>query len=418
MNIRDSLIGRFIRYTGISSQSDEKAGVIPSSEGQRKLAELLAEELPGLDCTDISIDAHSVLTARLPARLPEGAPAVPKTGWVAHLDTVDAGASPDISPRLIKDYPGGDICQNEKDGLYIRVSEHPELENYIGDDILVSDGTSVLGADNKAAIANIMTALEVLHEDRSRMHGEIYVAFVPDEEIGLLGAKAMNFTKFPVDFAYTIDCCAEGELVYQTFNAASGRLRVKGVTAHPMSAKGVMVNAAQVAVDFVNLLDPEAVMEKTEGLEGFISVGSIRADHGSAEVGFIIRDHDKDKFAVKKESLAAAAQVLRERYPRAEISLEISDTYGNIADCIREDNRKCIDYLYQAMEELEIPVKTIAMRGGTDGSFISTKGILTPNYFTGAHNFHSLAEFLPVSSFEKSCRVTLKLMELIASGKA
>ena len=418
MNLQERLISRFLRYAAISTQSKPESRTVPSTPGQWDLAHLLMKDLAELGVTDISIDDHAVVIGRLQARLPEGHAPVPVVGWVAHMDTVDVSMSPDIHPVIIRNYQGGDICQNEKDGLYIRVSEHPELENYIGDDILVSDGTSVLGADNKAAIANIMTALEVLHEDRSRMHGEIYVAFVPDEEIGLLGAKAMDFTKFPVDFAYTIDCCAEGELVYQTFNAASGRLRVKGVTAHPMSAKGVMVNAVQVAVDFVNLLDPETVMEKTEGLEGFISVGSIRADHGSAEVGFIIRDHDKDKFAVKKESLAAAAQVLKERYPRAEISLEISDTYGNIADCIREDNRKCIDYLYQAMEELEIPVKTIAMRGGTDGSFISTKGILTPNYFTGAHNFHSLAEFLPVSSFEKSCRVTLKLMELIASGEA
>ena len=415
MDIRKSLIARFMRYAAISSQSDAASGVLPSSEGQRRLAELLAEELAGLGCRDIVIDEHSVLTARLPERLPEGAGTVPKAGWAAHLDTVDAGASPDISPVLIPSYAGGDICQNEEKGLYIRTEDHPELERYIGDDILVSDGTSVLGADNKAAIANIMTALEVLHEDRSRAHGEIYIAFVPDEEIGLLGAKAMDYARFPADFAYTIDCCEEGELVYQTFNAAAGVLKIKGVTAHPMSAKGVMVNAAQAAVDFVNLLDPEAVMEKTEGLEGFISVCSIRADHGSAEVGFIIRDHDKEKFAAKKESLKAAAQTLEKRYPRAEFSLSMEDTYGNIADCIREDNRKCIDLLFRAMEDVGVVPKIKAMRGGTDGSFISTKGILTPNYFTGAHNFHSLAEFLPVSAFEKSCLVTLKLMELIAS---
>ncbi len=417
MNIRESLISRFTRYAAISSQSDAGAGRVPSSEGQRKLANLLARELKDLGLTDIYLSEQSVLTARLPENLPEGHPPVPKAGWVAHLDTVDAGANPDIFPVLVVNYSGGDICQNEEKGLVIRAADHPELARYIGEDILVSDGTSVLGADNKAAIANIMTALQYLKEHPEFCHGEIYVAFTPDEEIGLLGAKALELSRFPVDFAYTIDCCEEGELVCETFNAAAGTLRIRGVNAHPMSAKGVMVNAAGVAVDFVSLLDPAATMENTEGREGFISVGSISATHGSAEVGFIIRDHDREKFAQKKALLKTAADFLQAKYPKAEISLEIADTYANIADSIRADNRVCIDYLYAAMEDLGIKPKPLAMRGGTDGSFLSTKGILTPNYFTGAHNFHSLAEFLPVSAFEQSARVTIKLMELISGGK-
>jgi len=413
MNIQERLTARFCRYAAIATQSTASK-TVPSTPGQWELAKLLMKDLEELGVVDISLSEHAVVIGHLPARLPEGHAPVPAVGWVAHMDTKDASLSPEIHPVMIRNYPGGDICQNEEKQIYIRAAEHPELNDYVGQDIIVSDGTSVLGADDKAAIANLMVALEMLQEDSSIPHGEIYIAFVPDEEVGLCGAKVMEFEKFPVEFAYTIDCCALGELVYQTFNAASAKVRIVGREAHPMSSKGNLVNPNVIAVDLVNMFDRDQTPEYTEGTEGYIWVTGIEANCSTAEVRMCVRDHDKVKFEAKKEYIREAVELLKRKHPKAVVELEISDTYGNIADSITAENRQCIDLLKAAMVDLGIEPKEIAMRGGTDGSFISTKGILTPNYFTGAHNFHSECEFLPMSSFEKSLQVTMKLIALIA----
>ena len=413
MNLQAKLLERFLRYVAVTSQSNAAVKTVPTTSGQRELAELLKTELADLGLVDLEISEFSVLTGKLPANLPAGHHAVPAVGWVAHLDTVDVCLNADIHPQVVKNYQGGDICLNEEKQIFLKVSEHPEIEKYIGEDIVVSDGTSVLGADDKAAIANVMVALETLANDKTIYHGDIYVCFVPDEEIGLLGAKKIDFEKFPVDFAYTIDCCELGEVVYETFNAGSAEVYIKGITAHPMSAKGVLVNPTLVATDLVNSFDRMQTPEHTEGTEGYIWVTAINSNVSEARVNMAIRDHNKVLYEARKEQIRNAVEFLKLRHPKAVIELTMSDTYGNIADAIREDNKKCIDFIYQAMEELDITPKTIAMRGGTDGSFISTKGILTPNYFTGAHNFHSNCEFWPLGAAEKSCRMTLKLIELI-----
>ena len=413
MNLQAKLLERFLRYVAVTSQSNAAVKTVPTTSGQRELAELLKTELAELGLVDLEISEFSVLTGKLPANLPAGHHAVPAVGWVAHLDTVDVCLNADIHPQVVKNYQGGDICLNEEKQIFLKVSEHPEIEKYIGEDIVVSDGTSVLGADDKAAIANVMVALETLANDKTIYHGDIYVCFVPDEEIGLLGAKKIDFEKFPVDFAYTIDCCELGEVVYETFNAGSAEVYIKGITAHPMSAKGVLVNPTLVATDLVNSFDRMQTPEHTEGTEGYIWVTAINSNVSEARVNMAIRDHNKVLYEARKEQIRNAVEFLKLRHPKAVIELTMSDTYGNIADAIREDNKKCIDFIYQAMEELDITPKTIAMRGGTDGSFISTKGILTPNYFTGAHNFHSNCEFWPLGAAEKSCRMTLKLIELI-----
>lgn len=287
---------------------------------------------------------------------------------------------------------------------------------YIGQDLIVSDGTSVLGADDKAAVANVVVALEVLAEHPEFPHGEIYVCFVPDEEIGLCGAKSMDFSRFPVDFAYTIDCCEQGELVYQTFNAGNGKLYITGVTAHPMSSKNNTVNPILIAHDFMNLLDRGETPEHTEKTEGYIWVTGIEGNQLNAVLQLNIRDHDREKYLAKKEYLKACTEMMKLRHPKAKLSLELEDDYSNIKDAITPENRKCVDYLFRAMESLDIVPLDIAMRGGTDGSFISTKGIPTPNYFTGAHNFHSSCEFMPMGAVENSCRMTLRLIELITNG--
>ncbi|MBP3439185.1 MAG: peptidase T [Sutterella sp.] len=413
--MKEELLERFLRYAAVTSQSNAKAGTVPSSPGQRRLAELLASELGKLGFQKIEISEYSVLTAFLPGNLPDNS-AVPTVGWVAHLDTVDAGLSPDVHPQVIRGYQGGDICLNAEKDLWMRTAEHPEVEDYIGDDLVVTDGTSVLGADNKSAIANVMTAFTRIVKE-NRPHGNIYLAFVPDEEIGLCGAKKMDFSKFPVDFAYTIDCCALGEVVYQTFNAGGATISIKGVTAHPMSSKGVLVNPTLIATDFVQMMDRTATPECTEGTEGFIWVNSIVSSPARATVSIKIRDHNRAKYEEKKATIARAVEYLKTRYPRAVIELTMSDVYGNIEDALTDENRASIDMLYRALEIEGVQPKTIAMRGGTDGSYISTQGIITPNYFTGALNFHSSCEFMPLSAVEKSTQVTLALVDLIAGTK-
>lgn len=414
MNCKERLEKRFYEYSAIPSQSDASNENVPSSEGQWEMARKLAADLKELDVIDITIGETGVVYGHLPERLSPGHKPVPRVGWCCHMDTVDVHLSPEVHPHTVRNYPGGDICQNEEKQIFIREAEHPELKAYVGQDIIVSDGTSVLGADNKAAVSNFMVALEVLKEDPSIEHGEIYIAFVPDEETGLRGSKTMDYSLFPVDFAYTIDCCEQGEIVYQTFNAGEAVLKIKGIPAHPMSSKNNLVNPAMVAVDYINLLDRAETPEHTEDTEGYLWVTDIYCDGLDASVMIDIRDHDLKKYKAKKEFLEKALEITKMKHPRAEMSLEMKDIYGNIYDALTEDNKVCIDYIYEAMDELGIKPITKAMRGGTDGSFISTKGIPTPNYFTGALNFHSSCEFLPMDAFENSLKLTLKLIEIIA----
>lgn len=408
--IKHQLTERFLSYVAVESQSDDSSTKSPSTEGQLKLAELLAQEMSGMGLSDIKINEFGVLQAFLPSN--QGEKKIPKIGFVCHLDTVDVGLSKSIHPKIIKNYAGGDICQRKESNAYILTSEHPEILSYIGDDIIVSDGSSVLGADNKAAIANVMTALDFLNKNKAFPHGDIFIAFVPDEEIGLRGARNIDFEHFKPDFAYTIDCCELGEIVFETFNAGKALLKIRGITAHPMSAKNVLVNPIMVAHDFIALLDRNETPENTEGREGYIWVTDIKANALDCSISLNIRDHDKGKYEAKKAFLEKALNLTRQKHPRAKLTLEMSDVYGNISDAISDKNKGCIDLIYRAFEELKIKPKALAMRGGTDGSFISTLGIPTPNYFTGAHNFHSSAEFLPLKAFLKSCLTTLKIIEL------
>lgn len=418
-DVQQELVTRFYRYVQIPSQSKGNGGtVIPSTESQWDMAHQLQHELEELGLTDISLSDKCVLTAKLPAHLPQGeTKAVPSVGFCTHMDTVDVCLSPVVHPQTITAYDGGDIVLNEGQHIVMTAKDHPELAKYKGQDLIVTDGTSVLGSDNKAAVANVMTALATLTKDPSLYHGDIYVAFVPDEECGLYGSKNMDFSKFPVDFAYTIDSCELGEVVYETFNAGSATVTIHGVSAHPMSAKGVLVNPTLIAVDFINMFDRNETPECTDGKDGYIWCQEVHSNQSTATVHLNIRDHHNDLYEEKKRRIAENVKKLQAANPRAVIECTISDTYGNIADAITDDNRKAIDYIYDAMNALGITPKTIAMRGGTDGSFISTKGILTPNYFTGGMNFHSRYEFLPIPSLVKSYEMTMKLIQLIYTGK-
>lgn len=407
-DIKKFQIDSFFKYSSIPSQSNASVKTLPSSEGQMKLAKVLAEDLKTLGLINIVVNDNSIVTALLPKNKDN----IHSIGFVAHLDTVDIGLTGDVHPQILK-FEGNDLCLNKEKNIMFKVSEHPEIKNYINNDIIFSDGTSVLGADNKAAISTIMSALKYI-KDNNLEHGDIYIAFVPDEEIGLLGSKQLDLNIFKPDFAYTIDSCEIGEVVYETFNAGSASIDIEGVTAHPMSAKGVLVNPILIAIDIANEFDRKQTPECTEKKEGYIWVQCISGNQRDASLKLNIRDHNKKLYEEKKTKIREAVEKYQKLEPRAKIELTIEDVYGNIADSLKDDKFP-IDVIYEAMKNLNIEAKTLSMRGGTDGSALSVKGLLTPNYFTGAHNFHSIYEFLPIPSFHKSLETTLEIIRIISS---
>ena len=397
-----NLLNRFLKYSSIPSQSKEGVAEVPSTLGQFILAKELKKELEEMGLDSINLSSYGVLTARL-----KGNGDYPKIGWICHLDTADISLSEVVHPILVENYLEEEIKQ--KNGKRITTETNPELKKHIGKDILFSDGTSVLGADDKAAISIVMEAISIIMEN-SMEHGDIYLAFTPDEEVGLKGAKALDLSLFPVDWAYTIDCQEKGEVVWETFNAGKATVRIEGVSAHPMSSKGVLVNPILVATDIISLLPEKQRPEKTEGKEGFIWVKGIKGDSSNAELSILIRDHDKEKYEEKKRVIEEAVKVARSNNPRAKLTLEIEDTYSNLIESMNDKNRIAVNNLKAALKINGIEEKPMAMRGGTDGSFISTKGIFVPNYFTGASNFHSTSEFWPLEDGEASLKVTLSLM--------
>lgn len=406
--LRDELLERFFRYVGIESQSNAASSELPSTPGQLKLALLLAQELQELGLEDVIVDDNAIVTA-----IRRGSdPNLPRVGFIAHLDTVDVGLSATIKPQ-IKRFEGSDLCLNSDHDIWLRVDDHPELRGWEGEDIVVGDGTSVLGADNKAAITVIMTLLARLEDDAPL--GDIAIAFVPDEEIGLRGAKALDLARFPCDFAYTIDCCEQGEVVVENFNAASAEIVFTGVSAHPMSAKGILVNPLLIALDFISHFDRNDTPECTEGREGYFWFKDLVASDSEARLKVMIRDFDKTGFEERKKRIGEVAALVAAQYPTGSVRSSVSDTYDNIGDHLAADPRAS-GLLFSALDHLGIAKKIIPMRGGTDGSALSARGIPTPNFFTGAYNFHSRFEFLPAPAFVKSYETALTICKLAGQG--
>ena len=403
--LADRLVARFFRYLAVTSQSDASATTVPSTPTQWDMIRLLESELRAMGLTEVHVSEHACLTARLPGTV-AGAP---RLGFCAHVDTVDVGLSPHIHPRRVA-FTGADICLNEALDIWFRRAEHPELEPYVGQDLLVTDGTSVLGADNKSAVTILMDLMEVLTRDKPP-HGDIVLAFVPDEESGLRGAKVLELDRFPVDFAYTIDSTELGEFIYETFNAAQVAIDITGVTAHPIMAKGIMVNPALVAADLVNRFDPLDTPEHTEGREGYCYVTGLSANANTASIRMSIRDFELDGLEARKEVVRAAVAATAALHPRAKVECRIEDNYRNIASSLGND-RRCLDLLERGFADQGITPRIIPLRGGTDGSALSMRGIPTPNYFTGGLNFHSRFEFLPVPAFLVTYRLTRRLIEL------
>lgn len=421
LTLQDSLARRFLRYSEISSQSDAACQVVPSTPGQWDLARLLAKELRAAGAADVHVSGTAVVTARVPATQ-AGAPAI---GFCTHLDTADAGLSGQVRARVVS-YEGGDLVQGVgPDGVERRIalSEHPELARYAGQRVLVSDGTSVLGADDKAGLATVMQlATDLLAHDggdgadqsEAEAHGEVYLAFVPDEEIGLRGVRTMDLDRFPVRWAYTLDSCQVGEVVEETFNAATVTIRIQGVSAHPMSAKGVLVNPILLAHEVVARLDPAQTPECTEGREGYTWVHDVRGNQSTCVLTVSVRDHDRGRYEARKEELREIVDQVARAHPRAVVTIDVDDVYANLGHARRADSEQALEHVYTALDRLGIPPIPLVMRGGTDGSWLSTQGIFTPNVFTGAHNFHSAAEFLPLPSLEASYRVCRELVRLAA----
>lgn len=409
MSIAAKLTERFLRYVAVESQSDARATSLPTTPGQQRLAALLAEELRALGLVDIVIDDHATVTARKPGTRP----GAPRIGFIAHLDTVDVGLSPVIRPQILR-FEGQDLCLNREQDIWLRVAENPQIKPWVGEDVIVGDGTSVLGADNKAAVAAIMTLLAELSSEDA--HGDILVAFVPDEEIGLRGAKALDLSRFACDFAYTIDACELGEVVIENFNAAQGDISFTGVSAHPISAKGVLINPLLMAMDFIAEFDRAETPENTEGREGYFWFTEITAGQSEAKLKVMIREFDKARFEERKRRIGEVAELIAQRYPRGKVSSDVTDIYGNIHDSLGDD-RRSVDLLFAALDALKIAPKQIPMRGGTDGAALSARGLPTPNFFTGGCNFHSRFEFLPVPAFVKSYE-TARTICLLAAQRA
>lgn len=404
--LASQLTQRFFRYLAISSQSDPRATTLPTTPGQHEMARELADELSRLGLDDIVIDDHATVTAVKRGNVP----GAPRIGFITHIDTVDVGLSPDIHPQILR-FTGDDLCLNSEKQIWLRVAEHPEILAYPDEEIIFSDGTSVLGADNKSAVTVVMTVLENLTPEQR--HGDIVVAFVPDEEVGLRGAKALDLSRFAVDFAWTIDCCELGEIVYENFNAAAAEIRFTGVTAHPMSAKGVLVNPLLMAADYISHFDRLQTPEHTAGREGYVWFNGIQGDQNSTLLQASIRDFDRESFLRRKQQIGDVAEKIAAQYPTASVEFSIGDTYSNISNAIGDD-RRAIDLMFEAMESIGVTPKPTPMRGGTDGAALSAKGLLTPNFFTGAHNFHSKFEFLPLRAFEASYHTAFQLCLLAA----
>lgn len=399
-------IENFFRYLSIPSQSDSNSSTLPSTQGQYALAQVLKEELEALGLEDIKLQDNAILTAKL-----RGNTQGKSIGFCAHLDTVDVGLSPQIHPQILK-FEGEPLVLNAEKNIIFDPQKRPEIMKYKGEEIIFTDGTSVLGADDKSAIATIMTLLAYLKSE-TPPHTDIYVCFLPDEEVGLRGAKALELEDFPADLCFTIDCCEEGELVYETFNAGSAVVQIEGITAHPMSAKGVLVNPTLVAIDIANCFDRLKTPENTEGYEGYIWVQELQSNQAQAKLTLNIRDHNKSKYESKKVYIKQVVELVQVKHPRAKITLEIADIYSNIADSMNEDNQEALSVLKEAFSKCNITPKIFPMRGGTDGSAFSSKGVFTPNFFTGAHNFHSIYEFLPLKAFYKSFEIAKSIVEIV-----
>ena len=400
------IVERFINYTKFNTTTNKEnglKGIMPSNPTEYELALFIKDELSSLGIKDIILQDNAILIAKIPANC-ENAPSI---AFFAHLDTSSEQKN-DTKAKIVK-YTGGDICLNEEQRIYLKFSDNPELKKYVGDDIVVTDGTSLLGADDKAAIASIVNMASFFMQNPDVKHGKIVICFVPDEEQGLLGAKALDVNLLGADFGYCLDCCEIGELIYENWNAADCTMVFKGVSAHPMNAKGKLVNSLLLAHKFISLLPGGEVPECTEGKEGYFWVKELSGNSAKTTLKIDIREFDEVKFQKRLEFLSEMASSFNKIYgDRCEITLKTR--YENVFKFLKDENSLPIKLAKDAFSELNITPNIKPMRGGYDGAAISAKGVPTLNLFTGGNNFHSIYEYLPVSSLKAASEVIKKIV--------
>ena len=403
-----TIVERFLKYVSFDTQSAEDSETTPSTEKQWILARYLKEELESIGLTEVEIDEHAYVYATLPANTDKPLPTV---GFIAHMDTSPDCSGKDVKPRIVKDYDGGDIVLDEAAGIVTSPKKFPELLDHVGEDIIVTDGHTLLGADDKAGIAEIVQAMVYLIAHPEIKHGRIRVGFNPDEEIGL-GAHRFNVEKFGCDFAYTMDGGELGELEFENFNAASAKVEVTGVSVHPGYAKNKMVNAARVATEYASLMPAAETPERTAEYEGFYHLLGMNGNVEKASLTYIIRDHDRARFEERKEYAAAVGELLNKKYGAGTVKVTLADQYYNMREKV-EPVMHIIDTALDAMKDCGIQPRVRAIRGGTDGAQLSFKGLPCPNIFAGGLNFHGPHEFLPIPSLEKASMVVVKICEIV-----
>lgn len=397
---------RFLRYVSMDTQSMDDQEAYPSTEKQRKLAAVLAEELISLGAADVTVDTYSYVTATIPATTDKE---IPVLGFISHMDTSPACSGKDIKPQIIRNYDGKDILINKDSGLTMRVSEFPELQNYMGNDLIATDGTTLLGADDKAGVAEIMTMAEYLLAHPEIPHGTIRIGFTPDEEVGR-GTDFFDVKGFGAEVAYTVDGGQLGELEYENFNAATAKIQIHGISIHTGSAKGKMVNALHIGMEFHSMLPVFENPTFTEGYEGFFHLDSINGGVELADMKYLIRDHDMNLFNRKKETMQKIAAYLNEKYGAGTVELNIIDSYFNMREKV-EPHIYLVDIATEAMKEIGVEPIIRPIRGGTDGARLSFKGLPCPNLCTGGHNFHGRYEYISIQSMEKVVELLLKIVE-------
>lgn len=413
MHMYENLIPRFIRYVKMETRSDETSTTIPSTQSQVEFAEKLMEELKEIGLSDVSYNTkNGFVTATVPSNVDED---VPTIGFIAHMDTADFNAE-NVSPQFHENYDGEAIVLNETENIVLSPEDFPNLKNYVGQTLITTDGTTLLGSDDKSGIAEIVTAMETLINDENIKHGKIRVGFGPDEEIGV-GADLFDVEEFDADFAYTMDGGPVGELEFESFNAASAIVTIQGKNVHPGTAKGKMVNAIKLAMAFDAKLPQDEVPEKTEGREGFYHLLNISGEEEQAQLSYIIRDHDRAKFEERKSTIEQIAKEMNETLDSDRIQVVLKDQYYNMGEIIEKDMRP-VELAKEAMEFLNIEPVIEPIRGGTDGSKISFMGLPTPNIFAGGENFHGRYEFVAVESMEKATDVIVAIAQLNAAKGA
>ncbi|MCY9204626.1 peptidase T [Bacillus atrophaeus] len=405
--MKNEIIERFTTYVKVDTQSNENNNTCPSTPGQLTLANMLVEELKSIGMEEAAIDENGYVMATLPSNTEKN---VPTIGFLAHVDTATDFTGKHVNPQIVEDYDGKDIVLNEELQVILSPDQFPELPGYKGHTLITTDGTTLLGADNKAGIAEIMTAMDYLIKHPEIKHGTIRVAFTPDEEIGR-GPHKFDVKRFNSSFAYTVDGGPLGELEYESFNAAAAKITVKGNNVHPGTAKGKMINSAKIGMELNRMLPEEEAPESTEGYEGFYHLLSIQGDVEETKLHYIIRDFDKEGFNNRKAEMERIVSDLRNQYGKDRIILDMNDQYYNMREKI-EPVKEIVDTARQAMENLGIEPKISPIRGGTDGSQLSYMGLPTPNIFTGGENFHGKFEYISAENMVKAVNVIVEIVKL------